>query len=490
MIKHMFSAVASVLLFSCGGGGAARDRADVLPPIFPDYAGVTVPCNIAPLNFKIQGAGRIRAEFSAGGELCFAVEGRKGVVDIPPKRWRALLERVRGGEMTVAVSVWSASAPEGVTYAPFTISVSEDPIDGWVAYRLIEPGYEGWLQMGIYQRDLTTFTEKVLVDNSVNGMGCVNCHSFCDYSPDRMMFHARSEGGGTVFWQEGEAEKVNLAGIGPKRQGTYPRWNPRGRYVAYSSNETRQTFYATDRQVNETFDTASDLIVYDTGSGRVLTDDRFMTAGRWESYPEWTPGGDALLFASAEGVEMPRERRRLHYDLLRVGFDFESGALCERVDTLFNSRTQGGSASYPRVSPDGRFLMYTRAEFGTFPVWHKEADLAMVRMEDGAEVDVSVLNSPSSESYHSWSSSGRWVVFASRRMDDRYARLFIAHVSEQGVCGKPFLLPQRDPEHNLLRLKSYNVPELVTGEVKLPAGRLRELLGNAGGRSARSGAVN
>ena len=76
-----------------------------------------------------------------------------------------------------------------------------------------------------------------------------------------MMFHSRSDGGGTVFWQDGEAKKVNLAGLGPKKQGTYPKWNPRGRYVAYSSNETYQTFYAKDRQVNETFDTASDIII-------------------------------------------------------------------------------------------------------------------------------------------------------------------------------------------------------------------------------------
>ncbi len=330
--------------------------------------------------------------------------------------------------------------------------------------------------MGIYQRDLSTFTEKVLVDNSVNGMGCVNCHSFCDWSPDRMMFHSRSDGGGTVFWQDGEAKKVNLAGLGPKKQGTYPKWNPRGRYVAYSSNETYQTFYAKDRQVNETFDTASDIIIYDTESGKVLTDDRFLTPERWESYPEWTPEGDFLLFASAEGVNMPAERRDLHYDLLRVPFDRETGRLGERVDTLYNSRLDGGSAAYPRVSPDGRYLMYTRAHYGTFPVWHKEADLAMIDLRDGSAVDVSALNSDCSESYHSWSSSGRWVVFASRRLDNRYARMFIAHVSPEGVCGKPFLLPQRNPEHNMWRLKSYNIPELVKGEVKLPKERLRELL--------------
>lgn len=482
---------AAALICSCAGfPDDAALSVDSQPPIFPDYSGVTVPCNIAPLNFSVDDAGFVRAEFASGGVQRFTVEGRRGVIDIPLKRWRELLSVAAPGDVEITVSVWTGENPDGVRYSPFTVHVSDDSIDGWLAYRLIEPGYEGWLQMGIYQRDLTSFTEKVLVDNSVNGTGCVNCHSFCDYSPDRMMFHSRSEGGGTVFWQDGEAKKVNLAGIGPKKQGTYPKWNPRGRYVAYSSNETYQTFYATDRQVNETFDTASDIIIYDTESGRVLTDDRFTTRGRWESYPEWTPEGDHLLFASAEGVNMPRERRNLHYDLLRVPFDRATGRLGEQVDTLYNSRTDGGSASYPRVSPDGRFLMYTRAECGTFPVWHKEADLAMVDLASGGAVDVSALNSDSSESYHSWSSSGRWVVLASRRLDDRYARLFIARVSPDGVCGKPFLLPQRDPEHNILRLKSYNIPEFVKGEVRLPVKRLREMLGNRTANSTGSRAVN
>ena len=490
--KSITVAAAVALLASCAG---CPDRAarsiDFPPPIFPDYTDVTVPCNIAPLNFMIDDADFIRAEFFAVAESDgialpspesftesprLAVEGRRGLVDIPIDEWRALLDANRGRTLAVRVSAWGENYPDGVCYAPFAISVSADPIDGWAAYRLMEPGYEGWLQMGIYQRDLSTFTEKVLVDNSVNGMGCVNCHSFCDWSPDRMMFHSRSDGGGTVFWQDGEAKKVNLAGLGPKKQGTYPKWNPRGRYVAYSSNETYQTFYAKDRQVNETFDTASDIIIYDTESGKVLTDDRFLTPERWESYPEWTPEADFLLFASAAGVNMPAERRDLHYDLLRVPFDRETGRMGERVDTLYNSRLDGGSAAYPRVSPDGRYLMYTRADYGTFPVWHKEADLAMIDLRDGSAVDVSALNSDCSESYHSWSSSGRWVVFASRRLDNRYARMFIAHVSPEGVCGKPFLLPQRNPEHNMWRMKSYNIPELVKGEVKLPKERLRKLL--------------
>ncbi len=472
--RHIMTVAVAALLLSCGRGADEAARpVDALPPIYPDYAGVTVPCNIAPLNFKIRGAERIRAEFVAGGEARFVAEGRKGAIEIPPKKWRALLADADVAE--VRVSAWSAAEPEGVRYAPFRIIVSPEPIDERIAYRLIEPGYEGWLQMGIYQRDLTNFDEDVLVDNSVNSTGCVNCHSFRDYSPDEMLFHARGKSGGTVFVRDGRMEKVDLASTPPLRQGVYPMWNPRGRYVAFSTNDTAQSFFGGHGQPIEVYDQSSDLMIYDTETGRMLTDERFFSDARWETFPAWSPDGATLYFCSAEPRSMPLDRESVRYDLLRAEFDFATGALGERVDTLYDSRTAGGSVSFPRVSPDGRYLMYTRADYGTFPVWHAEADLAVMDLRDGSEVDASALNSDEAESCHAWSSSGRWVVFASRREDGRYTRLYLASVSPDGEFGKPFLLPQRNPDQNAWRLKSYNVPEFVRGEVRLPRGELKAL---------------
>ena len=473
-VRHIMTVAVAALLLSCGSGADEAARAvDALPPIYPDYAGVTVPCNIAPLNFKIRGAERIRAEFVAGGEARFVAEGRKGAIEIPPKKWRALLADADVAE--VRVSAWSAAEPEGVRYAPFRIIVSPEPIDERIAYRLIEPGYEGWLQMGIYQRDLTNFDEDVLVDNSVNSTGCVNCHSFRDYSPDEMLFHARGKSGGTVFVRDGRMKKVDLASTPPLRQGVYPMWNPRGRYVAFSTNDTAQSFFGGHGQPIEVYDQSSDLMIYDTETGRMLTDERFFSDARWETFPAWSPDGATLYFCSAEPRSMPLDRESVRYDLLRAEFDFATGALGERVDTLYDSRTAGGSVSFPRGSPVGRYLMATRAENGTFPVWHAEADLAVMDLCDGSEVDASALNSDEAESCHAWSSSGRWVVFASRREDGRYTRLYLASVSPDGEFGKPFLLQKRNHDQNAWSLKSYNVPEFVRGEVRLPRGELKAL---------------
>ena len=95
--------------------------------------------------------------------------------------------------------------------------------------------------------------------------------------------------------------------------------------------------------------------------------------------------------------------------------------------------------------------------------------LRMIDLKTMEHVDVSCLNDPEeADSYHSWSSEGRWIVFGSRRLDGRYTRLYIAYLDEEGNPDKPFLLPQEDPRYNLWRLKSYNVPEFIDGEVDLP----------------------
>lgn len=453
----------------------AERKSSEQPVIFPDYVGVTIPSNIAPLNFSITGAEYIKADVAVDGGQVLEVKGRKGLIDFPLEEWHALLAKSAGKSLNVTVSIWTKDEPQGIEFKPFEIHVSPDQIDPWIAYRLIEPSYEGWRQMGLYQRDLTSFVEKVLVDNSVNNEGCVNCHSFKNFSPDEMMFHARGKGGGTVFFKDGKISKVSFPEIGPKKQGVYPMWNPQGRYVAYSSNNTVQAFFGVGDQKIEVYDKDSDLMIYDTEKGEMLVDQRFMDSTRMETFPAWSPDGKALYFCSARPVALPEKRRELRYDILRVGFDQERGQLLEQVDTLYNSREGGLSASFPRLSPDGKYLLYTSSDCATFPIWHKQADMAMIDLQSMQAVDVSALNSTQAESCHAWSSNSRWVVVGSRRLDGRFTRLYFAHVDKDGVCTKPFLLPQQNPHHNTWRLKSYNVPEFILGEVKLPIDKVKAL---------------
>ena len=55
------------------------------------------------------------------------------------------------------------------------------------------------------------------------------------------------------------------------------------------------------------------------------------------------------------------------------------------------------------------------APFGTFHIWHPESDLYVVDLETGENRELTEANSDDTESYHSWSSNSRWIVFSSRR---------------------------------------------------------------------------
>ena len=399
------------------------------PPIFPDYVGVTVPEGMAPLTFRMDDGRKFRFEQHREGDVLWTT-----------------------------VSAWKRGDRQGVRYAPFPIYISHDPIDPYIAYRLIEPGYESWHHMGLYQRELASYKETPIVTNRANNLGCVNCHTFADRSPDRMLFHARGRGGGTVFVDGDEVKVLNLGEVGPHRQGTYPAWHPGGRYVVFSSNTTRQCFTLRNEQPIEVYDTDSDLIVYDAATDSVQL--LVLTKDTLETFPAWSPDGATLYWCEAKDPgSIPNSRGEVHYRLMAA--PFADGALAGAPHVVFGDDSL--SVSFPRIS--GKWLLFTAARFGTFPIWHKEAELMLLDLETGAVRPAEELNSDETDSYHAWSGGGHWIVFSSRRLDGRYTRLFISHFDGEGHFSKPFLLPQEDPDHNQLRLKSYNIPEFIAGEV-------------------------
>jgi dipeptidyl aminopeptidase/acylaminoacyl peptidase len=132
-----------------------------------------------------------------------------------------------------------------------------------------------------------------------------------------------------------------------------------------------------------------------------------------------------------------------------------------------SSTVNGMSATLPRTSPDGRFLMFTMGHYGVFHIWHREADLYLLDLANGQVRAMDEINSPETESYHAWSSNGRWVVFSSRRDDGSYTRPFFTHIDAGGRGSKPFELPQADPDYHRQFLRCYNIPEFMRGPVEV-----------------------
>ena len=105
-------------------------------------------------------------------------------------------------------------------------------------------------------------------------------------------------------------------------------------------------------------------------------------------------------------------------------------------------------------------------KYGNFTIWHKDSDLYLMDLSTN-EITKPDINSDEAESYHTWSSNGRWIVFSSKRADGLFTRPYFAYFDTNGKAYKPFLLPQKDPRFYDTFLKTYNVPELVTSAVEL-----------------------
>jgi len=439
--------------------------------MFPDYQEVTIPHNIAPLNFKLCTPEPSILVLSYADQQ-IRIDTDEGVFQIPENEWKQLLHTAKGHAITADLYVQRAEA--WYQLPSFNIHVSTDEIDSYLVYRRIAPGFRMWNEMGIYQRHLESFEETPFLTNLQTNNNCMNCHSFCQQDADRMLFHQRGTHAGTYFLINGKIEKLNTKASESITTLVYPHWHPDGRFVAFSTNETHQDFHLNDPNRIEVYDNQSDVVVYDTERHEVLTTPQLLSNDNLETFPAFSPDGKYLYFCSAPAKPMPESYREMKYNLLRVSFDANSRKIGTEVDTLYHAGEEGRSARFPRLSPDGRYLMYTLSDYGNFSIWHKDADLRLLDLTTGQTDTMENVNSDDVESYHSWSSNGRWFVFSSRRGDGLYTRPYMAHLDEQGKMSRPFLLPQEHPDYYTLSLFSFNIPELVKNEIEVDTYELVE----------------
>jgi dipeptidyl aminopeptidase/acylaminoacyl peptidase len=167
-----------------------------------------------------------------------------------------------------------------------------------------------------------------------------------------------------------------------------------------------------------------------------------------------------------------------------VDFDPQTQTFGE-PQMVVDAPAKGKSITLPRVSPDGRYVLYTEGDYGQFHIWHKSSDLWVKDLQADTCYALKPANSKDVDSYHTWSSNGRWIVFSSRRDDGNYTRPYIAYFDKNGKARKAFMLPHEDPEYTLLLLRSYNVPELTTDAVTIPASELRECIYDGDGEKAK-----
>lgn len=454
-LNNIISLLAALFVFTACSVSVPSDYATVNESvkIYPAYYDVVIPVNIAPLNFKINEDADdyiTRIKGSSGDKI--VLRGKKVQIDV--KEWHELLNSNKNRELYT--TVFLKREGRWYKYPEMNILVSSDSIDEYISYRLIAPSYVTYGELSIQQRNITNFEERDIYNNAavteLRQEQCINCHSYQNYRTDNMQFHARHLNGGTMIVSDGVPKKVNIKAGNLISGGVYPAWHPTEKLIAYSVNSTGQYFHSKDLQKIEVLDSESDLVLYD-----VLKDEVTVVlndSNAFETFPAWSPDGKTLYYASAyyePNLNIPKadeigiNYKEIKYDIMCMSFDPATRKFGEPT-TVFKASALNKSAILPRISPDGNYLLFSMGDYGTFHIWHKSSDLVLMDLRTGQIDMLGAVNSKDVESYHTWSSNGRWIIFSSRRDDGSYTRPYISYFDSRGTGYKPFILPQKDPD--------------------------------------------
>lgn len=464
---HLFC-IAIGLLTSCTHPPKQTVALAETASIFPEVDGVCCPPNMGFPSFRILDSTSSAFFVNIIGANNDIISLKtKDVVTVKSTDWQAFANRNQGQTITLQIhrkrgKIWE-------THPDFHFKIAEEPIDRYVWYRLIEPLYDVWRDMGIYQYDLQTLSQREILstNHTQHSTSCMNCHTFANHDANTMLFHLRKSPKGTLLLKNDTFSLIDNQNPNFNGLYAYASWHPKKNHVAFAIPDIYAAFTTSRKQLMHVYDFSSSIGVMNIEKQTFITNETLNDSNYLATFPSFHPSGNELYFCRGKKPVYDRNNPmktlvpNTFYNIVKIRFDAQTDRLSTAVEPVVTLDSIPKSALFPRLSPDGRYMLYTVADYGGFPIWHNEADLWLLDMQNGANRRLDEINSDCTESYHSWSSNGRWIIFSSRRMNGLYTRLYIAYFNTDGTFSKPLLLQQKTPDFYRTFTKSYNIPEFT-----------------------------
>ena len=410
-----------------------------------------------------------------------------------PETWTAIKRHSVNGGATVTVSGFvSLNSRQPVSRGEMRLHTAAEPVGAPIFYRDV-PLMPSELEKGVIKplattavpliawrlRDVSSSSSRVLMEDL---HACANCHSFSRDGKtlglsldgpqnDKGLFTLVSVQKRMTIRNEDVISWPSFRGqLGSQfREGFMPQVSPDGHRVVTTitpPNTTGDQFYYTAnfkdyRFLQVFYPTRGILAWYDREARKLhplsgADDPRYV-----HTDPVWSPDGKYLVFARAEAqdpypagrkmAEYPNDPAEvpIQYDLYRIPFNDGEGGTPEVIEGASHN---GMSNSFPKISPDGRWLVFVQARNGQ--LLRPDSRLYIVPAA-GGKARLMNCNTPLMNSWHSFSPNGRWLVFSSKSRSP-YTQMFLTHIDAEGSDTPPILI-----ENSTAANRAVNLPEFV-----------------------------
>lgn len=248
---------------------------------------------------------------------------------------------------------------------------------------------------------------------------------------------------------------------GHENFGLFSQVSPDGRYVISTLNEaTFVVNYPNFEFLQSFYPTRGIFAFYDSRSGQMkplpgANDTKYV-----HTNAGWSPDGANIVFSRAKACdkyqskEMPKHvgdpnETFIQYDLYTMPFNEGRGGIPSPVK---GASGNGMSNSFPRYSPDGRWIVFVQSERGQ--LMRPDSKLYIIPAQGGHPRKMN-CNLPVMNSWHSWSPNSRWLVFSSKGFTP-FTQMFLTHIDENGQDTPPILIPNSTAAN-----RAVNIPEFL-----------------------------
>jgi hypothetical protein len=133
----------------------------------------------------------------------------------------------------------------------------------------------------------------------------------------------------------------------------------------------------------------------------------------------------------------------------------------------------GMSNSFPKVSPDGRWIVFVKARNGL--LMRPDSQLYIVPFAGGATRRMR-CNTLLMNSWHSFSPNGRWMVFSSKSRSP-YTQMFLTHIDADGNSSPAILIDNATAANRAVNIPEFvNIPPDGMVKIDVPAAESYRLI--------------